>query len=322
MEVMRAIEFDGSGHAAEVAMPDGVPVLPDHGFLWVQLLGEPEAVDGWLVRAGLDPLSVAALTVEEARPRCTVHEGNILMNLRGVNLSPGAEPEDMVSIRFYLSDRLVVSLQRRRLYAVQDTQGEAITGSAADSPGELVARIALRLADRAEPVVMALNERIDDLEDAVLDETDTPARADLANIRRMAIMLRRFMAPQRDALSTLDIEEAGWLHRSSRGRLREATERMTRLSEELDSIRDRAQVVRDQIVDMRAEAMNRQMLVLSVVAALFLPLGLITGLLGINVGGIPGEEVGWAFWAVCGLLLVAAAGQLWLFRRMGMIGRK
>jgi zinc transporter len=105
-------------------------------------------------------------------------------------------------------------------------------------------------------------------------------------------------------------------------RLREATERMTRLSEELDSIRDRAQVVRDQMSDMRADAMNRQMLVLSVVAALFLPLGLITGLLGINVGGIPGAEVGWAFWAVCALLLLTAVVQLWLFRRMGMIGRK
>jgi zinc transporter len=321
MEVMRAIEFDGSGHAAEVAMPDGVPVLPDKGFLWVQLLGEPEAVDGWLVRAGLDPLSVAALTVEEARPRCTVHEGNILMNLRGVNLSPGAEPEDMVSIRFYLSERLMVSLQRRRLYAVQDVHDDSAEGTAAQSPGELVARIALRLADRAEPVIVALNERIDDLEDVVFEDSDIPARAELADIRRMAIVLRRYMAPQRDALSTFEIEETAWLHRS-RVRLREATERMTRLSEELDSIRDRAQVVRDQMSDMRADAMNRQMLVLSVVAALFLPLGLITGLLGINVGGIPGAEVGWAFWAVCALLLLTAVVQLWLFRRMGMIGRK
>ena len=106
-----------------------------------------------------------------------------------------------------------------------------------------------------------------------------------------------------------------------RSRLREATERMTRLAEELDAIRDRAQVVQDQILEMRSEAMNRQMLVLSVVAATLLPLGLITGLLGVNVGGIPGSENPWAFWEVCGILVAVSLFQLWLFRKMGLIGR-
>ncbi len=96
---------------------------------------------------------------------------------------------------------------------------------------------------------------------------------------------------------------------------------MTRLGEELDAIRDRAQVVHDQIMDNRAEIMNRQMLVLSVVAAVFLPLGLITGLLGINVGGIPLASDPSGFWVVCGLLVAVCGFQLWLFRRMGLIGR-
>ena len=133
-------------------------------------------------------------------------------------------------------------------------------------------------------------------------------------------MLRRFMFPQRDALSTLEIEEVVWLTQRDRSRLREATERVTRLGEDLDAIRDRAQVVRDQVVDIRAEAMNRQMLVLSVVAAIFLPLGLLTGLLGINVGGVPGEGVPWAFWAVCALLVAICGGQIWLFRKLKILG--
>ncbi len=68
--------------------------------------------------------------------------------------------------------------------------------------------------------------------------------------------------------------------------------------------------------------MNRQMLVLSVAAALFLPLGLITGLLGVNVGGIPGTETQWAFWVVCVILVVVSAGQLWAFWWIGLIGRR
>ena len=72
-------------------------------------------------------------------------------------------------------------------------------------------------------------------------------------------------------------------------------------------------------MDMRAEASNRQMLVLSVVAAIFLPLGLITGLLGINVGGMPGSNDPNAFWAVCVMLVVITAGEIWLFRWMGLL---
>lgn len=328
MAEIKAYRLDRRGGAEEIAVPRALSDLPDGGLIWVHLSGKPDEVDGWVRGAGLDPLAVAALTAEETRPRCTAHGASVLMNLRGVNLSPGAEPEDMVSLRLYLSERLVVSLQRRKLYAVSDVIKESLGGAAAQNPGELVARIALRLADRAEPVVMALNERIDDLEDKVIDEMGAPQRGDLADVRRVAIVLRRYMFPQRDALTTLEIEEAAWLKGSTGSgqalefmRLREASERVTRLAEELDAIRDRAQVVHDQIMDMRAEQMNRQMLVLSVVAALFLPLGLITGLLGINVGGVPGDGVAWAFWAVCGVLVLCVGFQLWLFRRMGLFGR-
>jgi zinc transporter len=141
----------------------------------------------------------------------------------------------------------------------------------------------------------------------------------LADVRHQAIVLRRYMVPQRDALTTLEIEDLGWLGDRDRSRIREAADRVTRLGEELDAIRDRAQIVHDQIMDRRAEAMNRNMLVLSVVAAIFLPLGLITGLLGINVGGIPGEAWPWAFWVVCGLLVGIAAGQVLVFRRIGLM---
>lgn len=316
-----AFRLDGRGGAKEIAFPEVIADAVGEGVLWLHLSGQPDEIDGWVEASGLDPLAVAALTAEETRPRCTVHEETILMNLRGVNLSPGAEPEDMVSLRSYLSERLVVTLQRRPLYAVRDVLAECQAGHGPDSPGELIARIALRLADRAEPVVMSLNERIDDLEDQALEAKGMVRRGDLADVRRVAIMLRRYMFPQRDALTTLEIEDAPWLHRAGRGRLREATERVTRLAEDLDAIRDRSQIVHDQIMDVRAEAMNRQMLILSVVAALFLPLGLITGLLGINVGGIPGAETGWAFWGVCGFLGVVVAFQLWLFRWMGLIGK-
>ncbi len=76
------------------------------------------------------------------------------------------------------------------------------------------------------------------------------------------------------------------------------------------------------VMDLRSEAMNRQMLLLSVVSAIFLPLGFITGLLGINVGGMPGAASPLAFWIVAVLLVALAGVLLWLFRRLGFFGRR
>ena len=314
---------DGAGGAVAVPARAADLAAPEGGFGWVHVNATGALAQGWIAGAGFDPITLAALTAAETRPRATVHGDTVLMNLRGVNLNPGAEPEDMVSLRLFISARLVVTVERRELNAVDDVIAGLARGPGPTSPGELVSRIALRSADRAEPVVARLNERIDDLEESAADiGALVGLRGELADIRRMAILMRRYMFPQRDALSSLEIEDLPWLDRYARARLREATERVTRLAEELDAIRDRAQVVHDMVMDLRSEAMNRQMLLLSVVSAVFLPLGFITGLLGINVGGVPGAQSAWAFWAVVALLAALSLGLLGLFRRLGFLGAK
>lgn len=310
---------DGTAVALEVEGKTAEDLMQGDGFVWIHL--ERPAADGtdWLSHSDLSFTVREALDAQETRPRSVVHGNGILINLRGVNLAEGADPEDMVSLRIWVTKQLVVTVQRRPLRAVDDVLDSVSRQLGPRDSGELVARLALRLADRAEPIVAELNESIDDLETELEDLDRLPSRAELAEVRRVSIMLRRYMFPQRDALSTFAIEDMDWLTTLARERMREATERVTRLSEELDAIRDRAEVVQDQIMDMRAEASNRQMLVLSVVAAIFLPLGLITGLLGINVGGMPGSNDPNAFWAVCVMLVVITAGEIWLFRWMGLL---
>ena len=303
--------FDATGR--QVA-PDSA----DFAFEWVHLKRGTDEADAWLMNSGFGPLVISALTAEETRPRCTVDEAGTLLILRGVNLAVGAEPEDMVSVRFFVAGQRVVSVWRRALLSLNDLFAAVARGHGPTSPGDLLAKVALRLADRAEPIVATLNDRVDDLEDAVLDADASALRRDLADVRRMSILIRRFMFPQRDALTTLEIEDVDWLHRHDRNRIREAVERTTRLAEELEAIRDRATVVHEQIMDMRAELMNRNMFMLAIVTTVFLPLGLLTGLLGINVGGIPGADDPSAFWVVCALLGAMVVGQLALFRRMRM----
>ena len=107
----------------------------------------------------------------------------------------------------------------------------------------------------------------------------------------------------------------------NKARLRESADRVTRYVEDLDSARERAAVIRDELEGRLAEQMNKTMYVLSIVAAIFLPLGLLTGLLGINVGGIPGAENPLAFWEVCLLLVFVGVLQALLFWKMKWIRR-
>lgn len=316
--------FDGEGRARPIGW-DAVRALraerpPAAGFHWVHLQRVAEGPQPWLSGdSGLDPLIVEALTRQETRPRCLPVGDGVLLNLRGVNLNPGQEVDDMVSIRLWISEHLVVSVRLRPLMAVQDTIEELASGRGARTPVGLVAALALRLTDRMEPTILDLAEEIDALEDAAegADEAGgaPPDRRRVAEIRRLAITLRRYVTPQRDALARLVAEPLDWVPERVRNQLREAVDRVSRYVEDLEAIRDRAEVVAEQLADRRAEAMTRQSFVLTVVAAIFLPLGLITGLLGINVGGVPGVESGAAFWIVTALLVALGLGLWLLFRR-------
>ncbi len=94
---------------------------------------------------------------------------------------------------------------------------------------------------------------------------------------------------------------------------------MIRYIEDLDSVRERAAVIQDELMNRISERMNRTMYVLTLVASVMLPLGFITGLLGINVAGIPGSEYPWAFLVVCVTLLALILIEVWLFRRLKWI---
>ena len=132
-------------------------------------------------------------------------------------------------------------------------------------------------------------------------------RYQLAYLRKQALGIRRFLAPQREALNRLVSERLSWMDELNLLRLREVNDRLIRYIEDLDEMRERASIAQDEMLSTISEQMNERSYVLTIVAALFLPLGFFTGLMGINVGGMPGIEEEAAFWIVTGLCLVIVA---------------
>jgi zinc transporter len=93
------------------------------------------------------------------------------------------------------------------------------------------------------------------------------------------------------------------------------------MTEELESVRERAALLHEQITDLRGEQMEARSLYISVVAFIFLPLTFVTGLLGINVAGIPFAEEPWAFWGVVGFCVVMGLAVLAYFARIHWLRR-
>ena len=120
--------------------------------------------------------------------------------------------------------------------------------------------------------------------------------------------VRRFVAPQREALSRLADLSADWLEDDDRLHLREAADRFARMTEELEAVRERSALIHEQLTDLRSEQIENRALLISIVALIFLPLTFLSGLLGMNVDGIPFAHEPWAFGAVCGLCAVIAGG--------------
>ncbi|MFT7433671.1 MAG: zinc transporter [Alphaproteobacteria bacterium] len=130
-------------------------------------------------------------------------------------------------------------------------------------------------------------------------------------------MFRRYIAPQREALKQLYLSDYTWLKDTHKRHLQESCNDITRYIEILDAIRERAQVVKDELLHAQSDQLNQNMYRISVVAAIFLPLGFLTGLLGINVAGIPGVENPHAFWTFTSFLVFVVTLQIWLFKKNG-----
>ena len=312
--------LDGKGGGTAVDW-DGVKQWsPEKGTLWVHLDFTAEKAQQWLeTESNLSEISRELLVEEDTRPRFVSSKEGLFLILRVINCNPGADPEDMVALRMCFDDNRIITMRQRRVVAIEDIHKAIESDKGPIGPGDFLVMVNERIADRMGDVVSETDDHMDELEDTVLTAESHTIRPMLANLRRQCIGLRRYIAPQRDVLSRLLSERVSWISDMDKLHLREIAERTARFVEDIDSARDRAAITQEELNNRLSEKMSKAMYVLSIVAAIFLPLGLLTGLLGINVGGIPGVENTLAFYNVSMFLLLLALVLVWNFKRIKWI---
>ena len=290
------------GKAQAVDRDTATAAIGNADLVWVHLDGNAADARTWLEARKLDSLIVAALLATETRPRLDMVDGGALLNLRGPGGDEVPNPDLLASVRLWATAGWVVTVTLRPVAALAHVAREICAGQILD-PGDLVCVLATAITDELDPDVAALGDTLDDCEEAFGPENALKMRRTIAHARSKAISYRRFVSPQRVALERLATVEAAWLTDDDRLHLREAADRAARMAEELEAVRERAALIHEQLTDLRAELLDTRSLVISVVALVFLPLTFLTGLLGMNVAGIPYAHEPWAFWAVVGFCI-------------------
>ncbi len=315
--LIHALLLDGKGGATQLSWEQALAIEapPPGSTLWIHLdYAVPQAADWISHQAHLDPLVAQALLDENTRPRAHEYPGGLLVALRGVNLNPGEDPEDMVAIRLWLEPGRIVSSRNRQLLSIGEIRTTLLEGKGPANPGGVLLSLSKRLIARMSGVIDHIEEQITELEEEMLETTTPQSRDRLSQLRRKIIALKRYLAPQREALEALQQCDTALISKAQRMGLRESNERLLRYIEDLNEARERAAVLHEESLNRASDLMNQRMYVLSLVAAIFLPLGFLTGLLGINVGGIPGSENPLAFMIFIGILGVTTGLMLWFFK--------
>jgi len=308
--LLHALVLDENGGARSIqSTQDLNNWQPSQGKLWIHMdYSQKEAVAWLKSQSHLTEFELDSLIADETRPRITPTTNGHMLFLRGVNLNPAQSPEDMVSIRLFISESVVITTRKRRLLSIQDILELFNTNKGPCSISELVCTITHKLTSRMQTVIDSLDETLDEFEEEIDEPSKKFDNQGLSQLRRQTIALKRYLKPQKDALSSMVNKHYPWLLDDDKAKLNETTNLLIRYLEELDSSIERAQIIQQTITNQVSEQLNQRMYVMSVVAALFLPLGFLTGLLGVNVGGIPGTENPYAFSAFVIFLIVLTGG--------------
>jgi zinc transporter len=307
-----AMLFDGKGGARDLSAEEVDGWSESDGLLWLDIDQNNERGRDWLVRrSGLGENISSILLTAETRPRSLAESDSLVVILRGINMNPGAVPDDMVSVRMSLQKGRIITSWRRNVASINDIGVALAAGKGPKTTGEFLVSLTTFLSLRIESAIENIEEQIEALGDEMAEGNVEDIRLTLGVARRQSAAIRRYLSPQREALDRIARDNIGILLDSEAFDLREEANHLTRHIEDLDLAREHALVTQEELMNRIAHEQNQRMYVLSVVAAIFLPLTFVTGVLGMNVAGLPGtvNPNGFLYSALSmGLCLVGLVG--------------
>ncbi|CEE90091.1 putative membrane associated protein [Xenorhabdus nematophila str. Anatoliense] len=323
METIYGSVFKGSNaiYTCQMNGQGGIKAFGDDSLattgqpFWQHIDYQNQSSYQWIMDTPLFPPPVKeGLLSESIRPKVLRTGEGTLITLRAVNRNDNARPDHLVSFRIYINDRIIISSRHRKIHSIDQVVDDLHNGVGAKSTGHWLVEIADAITDEVSDFVEELHDSLIKFEDEILEQK-MPGRGELVLLRKQLIVLRRYMAPQRDVFIRLASERLLWMNDEERRVMQEIADRLGRGLDDLDGCIARTAVLADEITSMMADAMNRRTYMMSLLAMIFLPTTFLTGLFGVNLGGIPGNTYQFGFGLFCLLLsILIAIFALWLKR--------
>jgi zinc transporter len=293
-EAGRAIDFHEA--AALLSAPG-----PRGGFLWLHFSLANSASERWLRRhtqlpaAFFEPQTGASTRLE-------VIDEALMGVLNDVQFF-ASEASAAATMTLHVSPHLLVTARTTALRAVDRLRAGVKAGEPFASPVELLAHLLRDQADVLVAIARDATTQVDGIEDDIISH-QRGSRRQLGVIRRVLVRLQRLLAPEPAALFRLLSKPPAWLSENDLAELRNSAEELTAAVADSVALGERVRLLQEELTAIMGERTNETLFILTVVTVLALPLTIIPGLFGMNVGGVPFAERPAGFWLV--VVLVAA----------------
>lgn len=286
------------------------------GFVWLHMNLSHSASVRWLRQhAALEENFFEALA-DGSRSARIERDGDALFAvLNDVTFDFGFEAQEVETLWLHVGPRLVVSARRRPLKSVDRLRTEVRAGAVLDNSVDLLDHLLHDQADELQRILRRAADRLDDVEDAVLAGRYREHGTELARLRRLMVRLQRLLTPEPGALARVLARPPGWLSPADMHQLTQANEEFTLVLRDIAALQDRIKLLQDESASLVAQENNRSLFMLTMVTVLALPINLVSGLFGMNVGGIPLAEDGAGFWIMATLIATLTGFIAWRVTR-------
>jgi zinc transporter len=293
--------LDGEGGAFGIGWEEAQGWTPHHGdeVLWLHLDRACPGIEDWLrFKLHLPEPTAELLVSDMTRPRAFREGDALVATLRDLNLNPGSEPEDMISMQLWSDGQRLLTLRRAPQQSPNEVRDQLDRGVGPRDAGAMITQIAELMIDHLSGAVIEINESIDRLEAPCPDAQIEERARDISAIRRECLALQRHLSPQHEAFEQISRDAPAWFEPHDRREIAESIARLRRHLDDINISKESAVVLLDEL-RVRAQANSRDATYkLGVIGGVFLPLTFFTGLLGSNVAGIPRADHPLAFWGV------------------------
>ena len=315
--VTQAQPIDSAQAAVWLAALYAEELATSESFVWLHFNLAHASAERWLARhANLSDTFFETLKDGMYSTRIERADQSLIAVINDVHFDFAFEPSDISTLWISVDKGLVVTARQQALRAVDQLRTTVRSGEILRSSTALLEHLMRAQADVLVEIVRGVTRRVDQTEDELLAGKLEHRRARLGEMRRLLVRLQRLLAPEPAALFRLLQHPPDWMDENDVQELRQSTEEFSVVLRDMQGLQERIKLLQEEIAASVNEDNGRSLFVLTVVTVLALPINILAGLFGMNVGGIPLADNPHGFWILMALVASFTAVAAWVaFRK-------